>query len=212
MSILVSGLFAWHTIKMGFYETWAFVFNIIISIYLAVFLRPIIANIPGVGDTPYINALTMAGTAIGAFLILHGISYTFLTSQFRVSFPKTFDTLGAGFLGFLAGFLVWSFAGLLICTTPISQNSFVKRIGFESQFRQNNVPVIYWWCNLVNTAVSPRSGKYTTEEAISELLKSTEPKASTKTTEQAEPDEPVELVEPEEKQLGPPPEPEAEDI
>jgi len=209
MSILVSGLFAWHAIKMGFYETWAFVFNIIISIYLAVFLRPIIANIPGVGDTPYINALTMAATATGAFLILHGISYTFITGQFRVSFPRIFDTLGAGFLGFLAGFLVWSFAGLLICITPISQNSFVKKTGFENQFRQNNASVIYWWCDLVNTAVSSRSTEHTAEEAVSELLKSAEPKTPTKNTGQAEPNEPAELVEPQEKKLlGPPPEPE----
>jgi hypothetical protein len=211
LGILVSGLFAWYAIKMGFYETWAFVFNIIISIYLAVFLRPIIANIPGVGDTPYINALTMAGTAIGAFLILHGISYTFLTGQFRVSFPKILETLGCGFLGFLAGFLVWSFAGLLICITPISQNSFVKKIGLESQFRQNNASVIYWWCNLVNTAVSSENNRITSEQAISELLKSAEPKAQVEPAEPAESSD-VETGITEQEQLDPPPEADAEDI
>ncbi len=212
IGILVAAAFAWLAVKTGFYETWAMLFNIVISIYLAIYLRPIIVDtVPSAGDTPYGNALTMAATAIAVFLILHGITYVFFTSQFSISFPKIFDTLGAGFLGFLAGFLVWSFVSLLICTTPISQNSFVKGIGFENQFKQNNASVICWWCNLVNTAVSSRSGEYTSEEAISELLKSAEPKA------QAEPAEPAESGDvetgiTEQEQLDPPPETDAEDI
>ena len=193
VGILVGGLFAWSAIKTGFYETWTMLFNIIISIYLAIFLRPTIADIvPAVGDTPYGNALTILATATGAFLILHGISYTFLTSQFSISFPKAFDILGAGFLGFLFGFLVWSFASLLIFITPISQNTLVKEIGFGSQFEQTNMPVICWWCNLVNAVVSRQDDKITSEQAISELLKSAKKKAPAKTTEQAEPNKPPE--------------------
>jgi len=194
VGILVGGVFVWFAIKMGFYETWAFAFNIVISIYLAVFLGPIIAStVPVVRDTAYNNALTMTVTAVGVFLILHGISYTFLTGQFSVSFPKVFDTLGTGFLGFLTGFLIWSFVSLLICITPISQNSFVKEIGFGTQFEQSNIPVICWWCNLVNSVVSSQDSEQTTEEAISDLLKGAEKKAQDKTAEQAEPNEPVGL-------------------
>ena len=192
IGILAGGAFAWFAIKRGFYETWALVFNIVISIYLAVFLGPVIANIvPAVRDTAYNNALSMLATAIGSFLILHGISYTFLTGQFTVPFPKVFDTLGTGFLGFLAGFLVWSFVSLVICITPISQNSFVKGIGFGTQFEQTNIPVICWWCNLVNSAVSSQDNEQTTEEAISGLLKGAEKKAQDKTAEKAEPNEPA---------------------
>jgi hypothetical protein len=175
LGILVGGLFAWFAIKLGFYETWAMLFNIIISIYLAVFLRPVIAEVvPAAGDTSYSSALIMSATAITSFLILHGISYTFLTGQFSVSFPKIFNTLGTGFLGFLAGFLVWSFASLLISTTPISQDTFVKGIGFDTQFEQTNMPYISWWCNLVNTVVSSQDSEHTAKEAISELLKKEE--------------------------------------
>ena len=192
IGILVGGAFAWFAIKMGFYETWTLVFNIVIAIYLAVFLGPVIANIvPAVRDTAYNNALTMLATAIGSFLILHGISYTFLTGQFTVPFPKVFDTLGTGFLGFLAGFLVWSFVSLVICITPISQISFVKGIGFGTQFEQTNVGYISWWCNLVNSAVSSQDNEQTTEEAISGLLKGAEKKAQDKTAEKAEPNEPA---------------------
>ena len=221
IGILVGGVFAWFAIKMGFYETWAMLFNIIISIYLAVHLQPIIADVvPAAGDTPYSNALTMIATAIVSFLILHSISYTFLTGQFSISFPKIFDTLGAGFLGFLAGFLVWSFVSLLIYITPISQNAFVKEIGFGSQFEQTSVPYICRWCNLVNKAVSRQDNKLTTEEAISGLLKRVEKKAQAKTAKEAAPAEPNKPTEPndveksitEEDQLGPPPEPDIEDI
>ncbi|HCO95296.1 MAG TPA: hypothetical protein DIU00_15330, partial [Phycisphaerales bacterium] len=119
--ILAGGLFAWFAIRIGFYEMWAMLFNIIISIYIAVFLTPVIIDIiPAAGDTSYGNALTMVTAAIGVFLILYVITYLFLTGQFKVSFPRIFDTLGTSVLGFLAGFLIWSFAAALICATPAS--------------------------------------------------------------------------------------------
>lgn len=212
LGILVGGLFAWFAIKLGFYETWAMLFNIIISIYLAVFLRPVIVEVvPAAGDTPYSGVLIMSATAIISFLILHGISYTFLTGQFNVSFPKILNTLGTGFLGFLAGFLVWSFASLLISATPISQNTFVNGLGFDSQFEQSNMPYISWWCNLVNTVVSSQDSEHTAEEAISELLKSVEKKETAVQGKPAEPND-VETGTTEEKQPGSPPGANVEDI
>lgn len=218
LGILVGGAFAWLAIKMGFYETWALLFNIIISIYLAVFLGPIIADIaPIARGTAYNNALCMLATAIAAFLILHGISYTFLTGQFTVSFPKIFNTIGTGFLGFLSGFLVWTFVSLLISITPISQQPIAKEIGFGSQFEQTNVPYICWWCNLVSTVVSPRDNEYTTEQAIGGLLNSGKKKAQAQMAKQAESAEPNKPAEPkagisEEEQPGPPPKADTEDI
>jgi hypothetical protein len=38
--ILVGGLFIWFAVKIGFYEMWATLFNIVISIYIAIFLSP----------------------------------------------------------------------------------------------------------------------------------------------------------------------------
>jgi len=192
IGILVGGAFAWFAIKRGFYETWALVFNIVIAIYLAVFLGPVIADIvPSAGDTLYGNALCMLATAIGSFLILHAISYTFLTGQFSVPFQKIFDTLGSGFLGFLAGFLVWSFVSLLICITPISQNSFVKEIGFSNQFQQTSVSYISRFCNLVNSVVSSQDNEHTTQRALRGLLKNAESKVQGKTAKKAEPNEPA---------------------
>jgi hypothetical protein len=212
IGILVAGTFAWSAIKLGFYETFALVFNIIISIYLAIYLRPIIVNIPVVGDTPCSNALSMVAVALASFLILQGISYTFLIGQINVSFPKVFDTLGAGLLGFLGGFLVWSFLSLLIYVTPASRNTFVKGIGFKDEFQQTTVSYVCRFCNLVNAIVS-QDEESSAEQTISELLKGTEPKVQKKPPEEPEPvksakpsNAETSTTEAEEKQPGPSPE------
>lgn len=216
--ILVGGLFIWFAVKIGFYEMWATLFNIVISIYVAVFLTPVILNIiPMTGDTAYGNALTMATIVIGIFLILHGITYIFFTGQFNISFPRIFDTLGAGVLGFLAGFLVWSFVALLISATPVSQNTFAKDIGFGSRIKQTNVPYISWWCNLVNSIVSSPDNEITSEQVINQVLNSAQSKAQDKILEQAEPNKPlssndVETTIREEAQTTPSPKADSKDI
>ncbi len=191
IGILVGGTFAWLAIKLRFYQTWTLIFNIIISIYLSLYLRPVIVNIPAVGNTPYSNALTMATVALASFLILYGISYTFLTGQFNVSFPTVFDVLGAGVLGFLAGFLVWTFLSLLIYITPVSQNTFVKGAGFNDGYRETAVSYISRFCNLVNAVVSSPDEESSAEQTISKLLKGPESKAWEKTLEKPKPAEPA---------------------
>lgn len=212
IGILFGGTFAWLAVKLRFYQTWTFIFNIIISIYLAISLQPIISNIPAVSDTPYGNALALIAVALASFLILHGISYTLFTGQFNVSFPKVFDTLGAGLLGFLAGFLIWSFLTLLIYIMPVSQISIVKEIGFTDQFQQTSVSYISRFCNSVNAVVSSEDNKLSAEQTIGKLLEGAESKTRKQVTEKPKPVEPVKPSNTETKvnkqeQLGPPPEP-----
>ncbi len=191
IGILFGCLFVWLAVKMGFYETWVLLFNNVIAVYLAVFLGPVIANIvPVARESAYNNALCMIIPAVGAFLILHGISYTLFTGQFSVPFTKTLDTLVAGFFGFLTGFLVWTFLSLLICITPISQNTFVSELDFTGSFKQAGVPYIGLWCNLVNSMVASEDSEVSCEQVISALLKNAESKALPKTSEQTEPNLP----------------------
>ncbi|HUT30352.1 MAG TPA: CvpA family protein [Sedimentisphaerales bacterium] len=153
LGILVGGLFAWLGFKIGFYQTWAVLFNVVIAVYLAIFLGPLILEvIPGVSDTAYSTVLAVISTAIGTFLILQCLSYTFFTGQFNVSIPMLLDSLGAVLLGFLAGFLVWSFVVVLVSMTPLSQNSLLQGIGFgdKPQARQTHKSNICWWCNTVH--------------------------------------------------------------
>ena len=141
--ILAAALFAWLAVKIGFYETWTMLFNIVVSIYLSVFLTPVVTTIvPATSGTAYGYALTLITVAAGAFLILHGVSYSFLTGRFSVRFPRPLDDVGSGLLGFLAGFLIWSFLALVISVSPVSQSAFARDIGLKSTVEQTNVPYI----------------------------------------------------------------------
>ncbi len=185
LGILTGGLFIWFAIKIGFYEMWAMLFNLVISIYVAIFLVPVILDlIPEAGDIPCCNAFSLLVLAGGSFLILHGITYVFLTGQFKVSFPKLFDILFTGILGFLAGFLVLSFAALVITITPISQNRFVKQLGFNRNSQQANISYICWWCDLVNSIVSSPDTKITSKQAVEHLLSEALPTTPEKEAEQ----------------------------
>jgi len=218
LGILVGAVCAWFAVRIGFYGMWAMLFNIVISVYLAIYLQPVIVKVPGLGDTSYTNALAMIGTAIAVFLILHGVSYTFLTGQLVPSFPKVFNTLGTGFLGFLAGFLVWSFACLLVYVTPISQSAFIKGVGFD-KFQEASISCISRWCGLVN-ALSFQDKQYSAEETIDQLLKSVDERRKAEEKMRAQPEEKAEQPEPEDveteadkrRKLGPPPEIDFEDI
>jgi len=191
IGILVAAGFACFAYKKGFYETCVMLFNIVISIYLAVFLRPVIADIiPAADSTAYNCAWTMIAIATAAFLILYAISYVFLTGQFAISFARIFDTLGAAFLGFLAGYLIYSFLCLLISITPISENTFVKKIGFSNQPHQAGLLHTYWWCNQVDKIVSASGSEYTAEQLVSELLSSVEQKSRPKPGKPVQPSEP----------------------
>ena len=191
IGILIGCLFAWLAVKMGFYETWVLLFNIVIAVFLAVFLGPVIANIvPVARESAYNNALCMIIPAVGAFVILHGISYTLFTGQYSVPFPKTIDTLVAGFFGFLTGLLVWFFLSLLISITPVSQHTFVSEFDFAGGFKERGMPYISWWCDIVNSMVASENSDVTSEQVINALLKSAEPKPPTGPAEPNEPAEP----------------------
>jgi len=210
MGILAGGLFIWFAVKIGFYETWVTLFNIVISIYIAIFLSPVILDVvPEAKNMPCCNALALSVSAVGTYLILYGITYIFLTGQFKVTFPKVFDILIAGVLGFLAGFLVLSFIALLITTTPVSQNRFLRQVGFNRDSQQANITYICWWCDLVNSIVFLPDTKITSEQAIEQLLKSTQQKERDKTDQETRLNTPVEPNGPttsinEENKPGPP--------
>jgi len=186
--ILAAALVAWFAVRIGFYETWIMLFNLVISAYLSIFLTPVItAVVPAAGSTAYGNALTLIAIALGAFLILHGLSFSFLTGQFRVSFPQVFDRVGSGLLGFLAGLLIWGFAALVICATPISQNSFLRGLGLPSTVEDTNVAYVAWWCNAVNTMVGTNDSERAAQEAIRQLLEPAKEESVQKPIEQGDP-------------------------
>lgn len=110
--ILVGGLVAWFTVTIGFYETWAMLFNFVVSVYVAVFVGPMIIELfPVAGDTAYGAILAVVSVAVAVFLILESISYSFITGR-GVSFPGFLIRLVQRFWVFCAAFCcgaLWRF-------------------------------------------------------------------------------------------------------
>ena len=167
--ILAGGLCIWYAIRIGFYETWAMLFNIVIAIYIALFLTQPIVNIltnqTKTSNIPCCDALTLIVLAIGAFLILQGITYVLFTSQFKVTFPGIFDILFAGLLGFIGGFLILSFAVLIIFLTP-----FGAYAGIEDDSVEYNMSNAYWLFDGIHSIVSSPENEKTSKIVIEELL------------------------------------------
>jgi hypothetical protein len=185
--ILVGGLCIWFAVKIGFYETWAMLFNIVISIYVALFLaQPIVNILPEANSIPCCEALTLIVLATGAFLILQGITYVLFTSQFRVTFPKIFDILFAGLLGFFGGFLLLSFAVLIIFLTPFGTHA-----GIEDDSVEYNMSSAYRLFDGIHSIVSSPDDETTTEKVIKQLLKKSLPDTQNKNPQQTEPGKPI---------------------
>lgn len=174
IGILIGGLFAFLGTKRGFYETWTTLFNVVVAVYTSILLTPVIVEkIPAAGETAYGNALTLLAIAAAIFLPMHGISFIWLTGQFKVAFPKTLDLVGAGILGFLKGVLIWSFIAVLISSTPLGQKDSAERIGFGSKIEQTNGRYVCLWCGLIDTVTASGDNRRSARESISFLLEKT---------------------------------------
>jgi len=172
IGILIAAGFAYSAIKLGFYHAWTMLFNVAIAVYVGIQLGPAIEEFVPATSGQYGRTLAVLTAGVGTFLILHGISYVFLIGQFEVTFPRGFNTLVAGLLGFLAGFMIWSFAVLVVCTTPFSERAFVKEIGLDGRtFEEAKMqPYLVWWCSLVNKIVASGDSKADTAQVIRDLL------------------------------------------
>jgi uncharacterized membrane protein required for colicin V production len=171
IGILIAVVFAVSSVKLGFYQAWTTLFNVLVAVYLGVRLGPVIQGFLPSGG-PYGGAIAVGATAILTFLILHGISYVFLIGQFEVTFSRGINQLGSALLGFLAGLLAWSFVTLVICTTPFSQNDFVRDAGFGPKgFEQARMQsYLVWWCGAVDKLVASSDGGQDIEQTVKDLL------------------------------------------
>lgn len=169
--ILVAAVFAYSAVKLGFYQAWTMLFNVVIAVYLGIKLGSVIEEFVPAGGQ-YGRTLGVLVTGVGTFLILQGIAYIFLIGQFAVTFPRGLNKVGSGLLGFLTGFLVWSFIAIVICTTPLSENTFVKDIGFSGeQIEEAKVqPYLVWWCGFVDKLVASKDSRTTVSQTVKDLV------------------------------------------
>jgi uncharacterized membrane protein required for colicin V production len=174
IGIFVAVIFAYSAIKLGFYHAWTMLFNLVIAVYVAVRISPVIEEfLPAAMDGgQYSKTMALLATGLVTFLILHGIAYALLIGQFEVTFPRVMNTLGSGILGFLAGFLIWSFGTLVVCTTPFCQQQYVKELGFDVKtFEEAKMqPYLVGWCSFLDKIVASGDGPVSAEQTIKDLL------------------------------------------
>jgi hypothetical protein len=173
IGILIAFIFAYSTIKLGFYHAWTMLFNLLVAVYIAVRIGPVLEDFfPAAVSGQYSNALSLLAMGTGIFLILQGIAYVLLIGQFEVTFPRAINIVGSGLMGFLAGFLICSFATLIICTTPFSQQQYVKELGLDAKtFEEAKMQsCLVGLCNFMDTFVASGSDPVSTEKTIKEML------------------------------------------
>ena len=174
LAVLVGGLFAWIAVQIGFYATWILFFHVVLSAYVAIFLTPVIvANVPAATTTEYGYFLILMSVAVATLFIAYGICFACLSGQLRVEFPKLFDSIGAGLVGFQAGFLVWSFLALAFCLTPLSEVPLSKTLGFDRHSQKSNIKFVCLWCDGLHSLVSPAGTQIRSRQAIEYLERKT---------------------------------------
>jgi len=196
--------------KMGFYETWVLLFNLIVSIYLAIFGGTMLGNSGLLSGIPFGKVIAVAIVGIGVFLVLQLISFIFFTSQFNVTVPRIFDIIGAGFLGFWSGWLIWSFILLLLLATPILENNITAKMGADESTRQACTSYISWWCGIIHGIAGSSENNQKPEDAILSLLNKSKSDSTRKSADANKPSEKIEVqvTQPVPKAIELPPEPE----
>ena len=182
LAVLVGVIFAVFSIKGGFYSMWAILFNILISIFLGVMLCPtIIGLIPDIGDSRYHHAGCVAGITVVVFAVLQTITVNFLIGteaekkvEEKISFPQIFNTVGAGLVGFLAGYIVCGFVFFIVLIMPVSEEPIVKSICEQSGFAVQSVEKV---CDFVG-GISLQSYGKAGPKAVIDWLTTPEEKLS----------------------------------
>jgi len=179
IAILAGGLFAWLAVRMGFYETWILLFNVVVSMYVGIFLAPAVVELtPATGGlASYGTALSMVVLAGGCFAILQGLSFVFLTGQFNIPFPRLLDIVLSGLLGFVAGFLALSFLALIVTASPLTERKLVGTLGFDRQSQKTNIACVAWCCDRVHALTRFEADASATQAAIDRLLTARDPSA-----------------------------------
>ncbi len=132
---------------------WMMLFNILISIYLGVMLSPLIVQIrPDMAHLRYYLAACVAVIALMVFVILQVITTSFLAEISESLCPKFFDNVGAGILGFLSGYVVFSFVFLAVCITPFSKQPFMKGFCGDGTSTPTDVKPVVKACDFVAKA------------------------------------------------------------
>jgi hypothetical protein len=126
ITIAAALLFAVIGIRLGYYRIWALLFNILVSIYLAVMLAPVIPGlIPNVKDFHYRYPAFVIAAAIIIFAALQSFAI-YLIGTFEASYHRKFDLISSAVLGFISGYLLGAFVFFVICLIPFTKPNLIS--------------------------------------------------------------------------------------
>ncbi len=203
LAIILGAFMAMNAVQIGFYGTWIMFFHVLLSVYMAIFWAPIIiTDVTSATATSWGFALTMVSIAIATLSIGYGICFLCLSGNFSLEFPKTFDTLVAGFVGFLTGFLILSFLAFAFCLSPLSQFSLFKMIGLDTAVQTTNTAYMCWWCDWMHCLVGSGVPRSSEEDIRLLVTKATAPPAQIEDANKSTPPPKPPVVGPKQKQLA----------
>jgi hypothetical protein len=169
LTVLVGLLFTAVGVKIGFFEIFAAFFNSLTAIFVALFLTPFLLQIvPQAADFPGGIIFTTLAVGAGTFALLFTLCHFLITGQFTVPFPKVFDVMVAGALGFALGVLIVSFLLVLLSGTAIPV---LGDLTVEDALAPN-VGYLCWWNDGMHRIVSKSNlpAEKPTWQAITHLL------------------------------------------
>jgi len=152
--ILIAAVgFALLGYKKTLYPVWAFVFNIIVAVYLGVMTGPQMVDKFGIfrmcmGNFAY--AACIFAIAAIYFIIAQLLTFRFFTAVYCVSFPAMLNKIGAAVLGFFAGAAIAGFVLFLINISPLANASAVSFLSGAKLPPQKANAVVYKTCNFVH--------------------------------------------------------------
>jgi len=170
LTVLVGLLFTAVGIKIGFFEICAAFFNSLTAIFVALFLTPFLLQIvPQAADFPAGVIFTTLAVGVGVFVLLFTLCYFLITGQFTVPFPKVFDAMVAGGLGFAMGVLLVSFLLVLLSGTSIPV---LCNLTVEDALAPN-MGYLCWWNDGMHRIVGKSNlpAEKPTRKAVTTLLK-----------------------------------------
>ncbi|MBN1787311.1 MAG: hypothetical protein JW806_02845 [Sedimentisphaerales bacterium] len=171
--VIIGFVFAFLGYKKAWYPSWAFLFNILVSLYIGIMTAPqIVDKIPVIrqyiGDYSY-SAGILVLTAI-VFAIVQFLSVRFLITGYRASFPKIVNIAGAAFLGFMAGLTIGGFLFFLIYITPLPKYQVVgKFLAADDPNSPQGSSFVRSRCNFIH-GVSLHAQTIGVEKQINKIL------------------------------------------
>ncbi|OQA02485.1 MAG: hypothetical protein BWY69_01072 [Planctomycetes bacterium ADurb.Bin401] len=134
IAIIVAAVFAFWGYHKRLYPAWAFLFNVMVAVYLAVMLTPTILQSNSAGGIilnllgPWANSAVLLTIAALYLAVSQLASHFYLTNTYCISFPKWVDFGGGIVFAFLGGYILANIMLFALANTPLESNKYTSKI------------------------------------------------------------------------------------